>query len=76
MTKSGRFGVKRIGRASRSRPKPLRPQVEALEARELLSGNGFTAAPLYLVPVAGGVTTKALLTTGDVIDRTGAPGQQ
>src|SRR5262245_46295030 len=76
MTKSGRFGSKRIGKASRCHPKACRPQFEALEARELLSGNGFTAAPLYLVPVAGGVTTTALLTTGDVIDRTGVPAQQ
>src|SRR5262249_17310062 len=57
-------------------PKARRPQVEALESRELLSGNGLTAAPPYLAPIVGGVTTTALLTTGDVIDRTGVPAQQ
>src|SRR5262245_66097377 len=76
MTKRGRFASKRIGKACRYRPNTCRLQVEALESRELLSGDGFTAAPLYLVPVAGGVTTTALLTTGDVIDRTGVPAQQ
>src|SRR5262245_10497090 len=76
MTKRGRFASKRIGKACRGRAKACRLQVEALESRELLAGDGFTAAPLYLVPVAGGVTTTALLTVGDVIDRTGVPAQQ
>src|SRR5262245_66329653 len=76
MTKRGRFGSKRIGKACRGRPKAWRPQLEALESRELLSGAGFTTAPSYLVPVAAGVTTTQLLTTGDVIDRTGVPAQQ
>src|SRR5262245_59308439 len=76
MTKGRRFARKRLGNACHCRPKARRPQLETLESRELLSGNGFTAAPLYLVPVAGGVTTTALLTTGDVIGRTGIPAQQ
>ncbi|HKB40830.1 MAG TPA: hypothetical protein VKD72_30670, partial [Gemmataceae bacterium] len=33
MTKRGRFGSKRLGKASRPRPNTCRPQVEALEAR-------------------------------------------
>src|SRR5262249_33798052 len=76
MTKRGRFGSRRIGKASRPRSNAWRPQVEALESRELLSGNGLTAAPPYLAPTAAGVTTTALLTTGDVTDRTGVPAQQ
>src|SRR5262249_24394171 len=76
MTKRGRFGLKRFGKASRGRPTPWRPRLEALQSRDLLSSSCFPAAPLNLVPVAGGVTTTALLTTGDVIDRTGAPAQQ
>src|SRR5262245_52600962 len=76
MTKTGRFDSRRIRKAARPRPSAWRPQVEALEARELLSGNGLTAAPPYLVPAAGGVTTAALLTTGVVLDRTGVAFQQ
>src|SRR5262245_52504686 len=52
---------------------PLR--LEQLEARDLPSGF-TTSAPPYLAPIAAGLTTKALLTTGDVVDRTGAAGQQ
>ena len=76
MMKGGLFGRRRIRQATR-RPNGWRPSVEALESRELLSGDGFlTAAPAYLVPVAAGVTTTPLLTTGDVINRTGVPAQQ
>src|SRR5262245_41732662 len=76
MKKGGLFGRKRIGQAAR-RPSGWRPSVEALESRELLSGNGFlTVAPPYLTPVTAGVTTSPLLTTGDVLDRTGVPAQQ
>jgi len=76
MMKGGLFGRRRSRQATR-RPNGWRPSVEALESRELLSGDGFlTAAPAYLVPVAAGVTTTPLLTTGDVINRTGVPAQQ
>src|SRR5262249_15517846 len=37
---------------------------------------GFTTAPPYLAPVASGLTMTPILTTGDVIDRTGVPAQQ
>ena len=70
MRKNRRFA------SMRGCPASCRLQVEVLESRQLLSGSGFTAAPRYLAPVAGGVTTTALLTTGDVIDRTGVPAQQ
>src|SRR5262249_31030416 len=76
MMKGGLFGRRRSRQATR-RPNGWRPSVEALEARELLSGDGFlTAAPAYLPPVTAGVTTTPLLTTGDVINPTGGPAQQ
>src|SRR5215831_1126263 len=76
MRKSGLLARTRRRQTAR-RPNGWRPSLEVLEARELLSGNGFpTLAPAYLTPVTAGVTTTPLLTTGDVLDRTGVPAQQ
>jgi glycerophosphoryl diester phosphodiesterase len=61
---------------SQRKPRGARLSVELLERREVLSGGFPTAAPAYLVPVTAGVTTTPLLTTGDIIDRTGVPAQQ
>src|SRR5262249_49665739 len=74
MMKSGRFGSRRTSTTGR---KAWQPQLEMLEKRELLSGNGFlTTAPAYLAPIAAGVSTAPLLTTGDIVDRTGVASQQ
>src|SRR5262249_27577382 len=62
-------------RGTSRRPKRSRLLVEALEIREVLSGF-TTLSPAYLKPVTAGVTTTPLLTTGDVVDRTGVPAQQ
>jgi hypothetical protein len=59
----------------RSRNRSRRPALDRLEARELLTGYS-TTAPAYLRPVAVGVSTTPLLTTGDVVDRTGVASQQ
>ena len=48
---------------------------DRLEARELLTGFS-TTSPAYLRPVAVGVSTMPLLTTGDIVDRAGVASQQ
>src|SRR5262245_44981972 len=45
--------------------------LEPLEARDLPAG-----WPPYLVQIAPGIGIAPLLTVGDVVDRTGVPGQQ
>src|SRR5262245_31035528 len=60
---------------SRVRVRSRRPTIDRLEARALMTGF-VTSAPTYLKPVSIGVTTTPILTTGDIVDRTGVAYQQ
>src|SRR5262245_5136826 len=52
-----------------------RPYLYMLEARQLLT-RFLTQSPAYLPPVAIGVSTTPLLTTGDLVGRTCSAFQQ
>jgi len=51
---------------------PARFGIESLETRRLLAAGTLTTVPAYLVPTAPGIETKALLTVGDSVQKTGA----
>src|SRR5262249_16090125 len=69
------LGKSQHSHPSRRRGRSIRPALDRMEARHLLTGF-LTTSPAYLRPVAVGVATTPLLTTGDVVDRTGVAFQQ
>src|SRR5262249_35249912 len=72
----GRLQGRHASRLSiRRRNRSRRPALDRLEARALLTGF-LTSSPAYLRTVAVGVSTTPLLTTGDIVDRTGVAFQQ
>src|SRR5262245_54814794 len=69
------FRAPKSRRPARRPARPFRPTFDTLEVREVLSGF-TTPAPSYLTPVAPGVAVTPLLTTGDLVPRTGSLTEQ